>query len=286
MNATILNVTEDEYHADPCDAPSLSASVASVLISTSSAHAHAIHPRLGGVRKPPTREMDRGSLIHRLLLDAGADLAVIDAPDYKTKAAREERDAARASGCIPVLAHKLEDAQETVVILRQRIADLDLGIDLGTGHRESAICWQSDTIHGPITCRSMLDWHDDPASGLIVDLKTAGNAHPAALERACADRGYAIQDAAYREAFTALYPQWLGRERFLFIFCELEPPHAVQPAELSGSFRQLGFQQWDRAKTEWAWSITRDNWPGYGPEIVRLEAPPWAMRDEMMEEAS
>lgn len=285
MTATMrTDISESDYHADPCEAPSLSASVAGALIRQSPAHAHAIHPKLGGYTQPPTKEMDAGSLIHHLVLGCGADLEVVDAPDWRTKAPKEARDAAREEGKLPVLRHKLDAAERVAGILRQKINALRLGLDFNDADCECVITWQSQTTHGPIWCRARPDalWR---SRGVILDLKSTANARPAACEKSCLSYGYHIQDAAYREALTSLEPSFIGRERFLFIFAELTPPYAVTPAELGGSMRDLGAQQWGRAKDEWAYCLSRDEWPEYGPEIARLEAPPWALHAEM-EEAS
>lgn len=278
----IIEISEEEYHGDPCEQPSLSASIASVLIHQSPAHAHSVHPRLGGVKPKTTKDMDQGALIHRLLLDAGPGLEVIDAADYRTNAAKEKRDEARSLGRIPVLAGALSEATAIAKILRKRIEALGLNIDLASGHRETVICWQPETPHGRIWCRSKLDWHD-PRYGLIVDLKKTVNAHPAALERSSITYGYEIQAAAYREAFHAVHDGWIGRDQFLFLFCELEPPFAVTAAEMAGSMSQLGTDRWERAKATWAQCLKTNAWPDYGPGIARLEAPAWAMNSEMME---
>ena len=68
MTASILNVSESEYRADPLSVPSLSASIAKVLIMESPAHAYDIHPKLGNRARKPSAAMDEGTLIHTLLL--------------------------------------------------------------------------------------------------------------------------------------------------------------------------------------------------------------------------
>ena len=50
LDAGIHDIPPREYHADPCPAPSLSRSIAKLLVERSPAHAYAAHPRLGGPR--------------------------------------------------------------------------------------------------------------------------------------------------------------------------------------------------------------------------------------------
>ena len=65
------DLPEHEYHSDPCDSPSLSASIAQTIVLESPAHAWLQHPRFGGKQIEPTKEMDRGTLVHALLLGKG-----------------------------------------------------------------------------------------------------------------------------------------------------------------------------------------------------------------------
>src|SRR6185503_15222345 len=109
MYTGILNCSIDEYHNDPCETPSLSASIAKLLIDKSPMHAHAAHPRFGGEKYESSAAQDAGTLIHRLLLGAGKDIETIDADDYRTNAAKAARDAAKAAGRIPVLTRVLEE---------------------------------------------------------------------------------------------------------------------------------------------------------------------------------
>lgn len=285
MTARILTITEDEHHADPCPEPSLSQSIAQVLLEQSAEHAYAVHPKLGGVVRPSTKEMDDGSLIHRLILDEGPEIRAIEHGDYRSKVAREERDEARAEGKIPVLVHKLEDALVAANAIRKKIDDLELDVSLDDAQKEATIVWHPDTIHGPIWCRGRMDavW---PDKAVILDVKKWQGGGVSAAERHCVNYGVDIQGAAYTEALTALDSRMAGRVRFYVVFVELSEPYGVRLCDFAGSMRDLGFQRWDRAKTEWAWCLTRNKWPGYGTEAVSLNAPAWKMQQEMMEEAS
>ena len=46
MKPGIYGMSEDCYHADPADAPSLSASIAKILIAETPLHAWTAHPKL------------------------------------------------------------------------------------------------------------------------------------------------------------------------------------------------------------------------------------------------
>lgn len=271
--ARILTCTEAEYFADPCATPSLSQSIAKTLLDKSPLHAWQEHPRLGGTRRAPSAAMKEGSLIDALLL-GGSDVVVVDAKDFRTNAAKEERDAATAAGKLAVVRSTYDEAMVAVAKIRERLAAQ--GIEL-KGVSQLAIEWTEETIHGPVLCRGRLDHVVDAT---IYDLKKSRIAKPESCSRHVFDYGYHIQDAAYRSALEKLRPSFVGRTDFVFLFVEDEPPYAGTPGRLTGMFRELGRRKWEEACTQWAWCLSRNVWPGYADGIVALEPPPWAMRNQ------
>src|SRR5271156_5921927 len=107
----------DVYQSDPCPAPSLSSGIANILLTQSPAHARLAHPRLNPAYQRETdSRMDIGSIAHAMLLERDESAVVIvDAPDWRTKAAKEARDGAWAEGKHAILAHKFEAVQSMVV---------------------------------------------------------------------------------------------------------------------------------------------------------------------------
>lgn len=283
FGARILpDLSAAEYHADPCARPSLSASIATTLVSRSPLHAWNAHPRLGGVRREPTPAMDAGSLLHALLL-GGTELAIIEADDFRTKAAQAERDAAYARGAVPVLARAHDDAQELADCVRDELADLGLGL---TGESEVSVEWEEESGAGPVLCRGRMDhvWWDRAA---ILDLKTCQSAHERAVRSHVWEYGYDVQRAAYCSAMRKLRPEMVGREKFTFVFVETLPPGSrrraiVQPVELDGPFREIGERRWRRAVDAWGQCLATDLWPAYAAPrtTVTVEAPGWAIAQE------
>lgn len=264
--ARILRVSADEYHA----LPGFSSSVAKVLIERSPAHAKA------AAGKAPTKAMDRGTIIHRLVLGRGKEFSVIQYSDWRTKVAQTQRDDARAQGLVPVLAHDFEDYNLAAESIRVQLADRGINLD---GESELAIEWTEQTPHGPVECKGMLD-HCWPETGIILDLKVTENASPSAIERTAENFGYAIQYAAYTRALIALDPDLAGRVAFAFAFCEPEPPYAINLTEPDGVFQQLGTQRWLRAVNAWAECTAKNHWPSYGSAVNPITSPSWALSRE------
>jgi len=269
--ARVLDVTVEQYHADPCDEPALSASIATTLIQRSPLHAWSEHPRLGGVRREPSATFDRGSLIHKLILGKGADVVVIKADHYRTKAAQEQRDEARVSGRIPVLEADYHDALAATAAISVRLRAQGVELD---GESEVAIAWREPVAGGSIWCRGMLD-HVTGAT--IYDLKSTRNAHPDACRQHVINYGYTIQRAAYIRALTALRPELAGRIDFAFLFVELEFPYVATVARLDAILREHGERAWTKAAETWAGCLRRNDWPAAADGPVILEAPPWLL---------
>ena len=266
-----LAIDESEYHSDPCETPSLSVSIATTLVTYSEAHAYLEHPRLGGEPFTPSQEMDFGSLCHALMLNQHRPVVIIEAHDFKTKAAKEQRDAARAAGALPILAHKLVEASATVDACRVRMRDeYDIELD---GDSEVTIVWDETADDGTrVRCRGRVD-HLRTDVGRVYDLKFCGDARPETCRNKLVSLGYAIQHTAYLSGLGQVAPDLAGRLEFEFPFCEVTKPHAVTVCELAGSMRELGQQLWRRAINRWARALNTNQWPAYGR--IRAEARPW-----------
>lgn len=280
--ARILDCTAEEYHKDPCDKPSLSSSTAKVIVSQSPLHGWTRHPRYGKTEgddesleaeDDDTKAKANGTLIHRLLLGKGADLVVIEADNFRSKAAREERDEAKAAGKIPVIARRLDELNSVVSILRARCADQGYEFN---GESEIPIEWYERGLEGPVLCRSMID-HAYVDSGVSFDVKTIRNANPEYIARMFVENGYDIQDRAYTRALEQLRPNLTGRVDMTFLFMEIEAPYAVVPIVPDGGIQQIGKQRWERAVYLWERCLAKNEWPSYCSSRLIIEAPQWVI---------
>jgi hypothetical protein len=267
MTAQLLDIDPDEYHKRP----ELSSTLAKTLNAKSPLHAKLERG------KPPTKAMDRGKIIHRLLLGKGSAFEVCHFGDWKTKAAQAARDNARARGLVPVLACDFEEYNVAAEAIRVQLAERGIELD---GDSELAMTWEEPSQHGPVACRAMFDhiWID---RGLILDFKVTECAAPSSVERTAENLGYAIQAAAYTRALAALRPSLAGRVGFLFAFVEPDEPHAINLSTPDGSFLELGERRWRRAVETWAECVATDTWPSYGASVNTIFPPGWALAREI-----
>lgn len=264
------DVPHAAYHGDPCIEPSLNASAALTLLNRSPLHAWHQHPRLGG--KPSTRStdaMDTGSLVHALVLGGGLEFVLVEADDWKTKAAREARDEARANGKVAILARKMDECREVAVRVTWAVPE-------AADDREMTAVWRS----GETLCRCRWDAFDG-GSGIVYDLKVVEDAARAADGRNVVTSGYDLRAANQVEAVETLLPGLAGRASFRLIFVESTAPYAVVVAELAGDLLTLGRRKWQRAVESWDRCRTADEWPGPFQGRTRITAPTWALDADM-----
>jgi hypothetical protein len=273
----LLEMPAAEYHADPSPTPSLSASMAHTLLSRSPAHARLAHPRLGGVPRAATAAMEKGTLVHDMLL-CGSQVAaeIIPADNYRTKAAQQQRDDALAAGLVPVLEREFAELLAVAAKLTAKLAEAGIAFD---GQAEGVALWEERDDEGrPVPCRARLDHWRAPR---IDDLKTTASARPKDCVRSIFEYGYATQAAAYLSAVEHLWPELAGRASFRFVFVELAEPCLFTAVELAGSALAVGRSQWRRAVNLWSRCLRTGEWPGYVEGVYRAEARPWDLRDEL-----
>lgn len=269
MNAEILDITMDEYFA----LPHFSSSVAKTVISRSPRHAQQEREDGG---KEATKEMDFGSVTHRLVLGAGKDYEPLPFKDWRTNDAKDAAKAARTAGKVPIKTADFERANLAAESIRVELSKRGIILD---GASELAVTWEEETEHGIVICKAMFD-HAWLETGRILDLKLTENAAPWVIERNSESMGYAIQWAAYTRALAALRPSLSGKSDFLFAFGETDSPFAMNLTRPDGMFRELGERRWRRALTTWAECVATDTWPAYGDGINQLSPPAWALRNE------
>lgn len=275
-------MTEEQYHADPCDTPSLSASLAKRCLPLGSGHGTARHmwqqhPKLN----PPDPEkaadakkiFDLGSAFHTLILGSGAELVVVDAKAWTTNAAKEARDAAYKAGKQPVLKEQMERAH---AMRRAALGQIEIRPELkaamSKGVPERVLVWREDTPGGPIMCRAKLDWIPEYGEAFPDWKSTGASAGPDDYGRTFFDVGADIQDAFYRRGIKAV----LGRTAHLiFPVIETAEPHCLmvhrtKPASLAMAERKVRY-----ATNLFGLCLQHGAWPGFPVDTAWQEAPPW-----------
>lgn len=264
---------EDCYHADPCATPSYSNSIGKVLIAQSPAHAWHAHPKLN-----PAHELyedsrfDLGTAAHdALLLGSSARIAVIDAADWRTKAAKAARDEARANGLLPILAKHDYAVRKMVEKAKACIERSEYAGVLDAGDAERVVIWNENGV----LCRSRIDWLTADRT-LILDYKTTEDAAPEPWARGHMTKlGYDMQAELYPRGVLATCGV---APRFVFLVQEINRPYECSFVTLSEPARQLAEAKNNFAMDLWAKCLKANRWPGYSRTLL-AEPKPYEMEE-------
>jgi len=260
-----------DYHADPCPDPSLSGSIAVPLVHRSPHHAWWNHPRLNPeFEREESSRLDLGSVAHALLLKAGAEIEVVLADDYRTKAAQQARDAAREAGKIPVLSDQYDNASCMAAVANDYLRAA-IGWGSFGGVAETVMIWRENDAW----LRGMVDWMRDDMS-IVLDYKTtSASARPEDIVRSLFDLNYHLKAAFYERGLNVLDPPGIGRRKFLLLFQEIDPPYECSLIQMSENALTIGRKQATYAIRLWQRCIATGDWPGYGISAFAALPPPW-----------
>jgi hypothetical protein len=267
--AGIHELTEVEYHAD---LGALSSSGAKLLLPPSTPatfHWLAQHPE----DRRQSDAMDLGTAAHRAVLGAGRTVTYVQADDWRTKAAREQRDLARASGGVALLDKHRPKVDAMAAALRGQ--PLAAGLLNRPGQPERSL-YAEDPDTG-VMLRARLDYLPDVVPGkrlLITEYKTAESADPTVFGRACVNYGYHLQAAWYRRM--AILLELDPDPAVLFIVQETTPPYLVTVLEMPYQALVIGDRLNRQAIDTFAFCRRTDHWPGHSDIAVAIaEFPAW-----------
>ncbi|WP_100499403.1 PD-(D/E)XK nuclease-like domain-containing protein [Geodermatophilus chilensis] len=274
---------EDDYHADPVPGGSLSSSGARKLLPPS-CPAIFRHEQLHG--SPKKRTFDLGHAAHKAVLGVGADVVTVDADDWKTKAAREQRDTAHAAGKVPLLAHEVAQVDAMAAAIRQHPMASALFNPERGGKPEQSLFWrQQIPVATPdrqqqVWRRARLDWLPKLTPGgrlILADYKTAACAEPGAFRKTAFNLGYHVQAAWYIDAVSAL---GLAEDiAFVFVVQEKTAPYPVTVCELDHDALRIGRVLSQQALSIYADCQRTDRWPGYSDQVELISPPPWVVNE-------
>lgn len=257
----IYQLDETAYHADPTPSGSLSVSGAKTLLRDPARYQW---ERSHG--RPNKTAFDLGTLAHALILRGGDNrIRVIDAYDWRTKAAQDARKAAYAERMTPV--HRgdlLQAAKIAQAVRRHPLA----GAILRGGTPERSMFWDDPDTGVPL--RGRVDYVHPKA---LVDLKTAayGGSHHDVFAKAAANFDYPMQAANYTDGWHTLTGDLLP---FLFVVVEVDPPYFVRVFQLTDADLAAGRERMRAAIDRYA-EYEATGWPGTSTDIDTLTMPRW-----------
>lgn len=270
----VYDLDDATYHHDPVPGGSLSSTGARKLLPPS---CPALFKHWTDNPQPPKKAFDFGHAAHKLVLGSGPDLVRIDADDWRTKAAQQQRVEAYANGAVPLLEHEYQQVQDMADAIRQHPIAGQL-FQPDRGKAEQSLFWQ-DQITG-IWCRARLDWLPTEVPGqrmVIPDYKSTISAAPDQLAKAVHNYGYHQQDDWYRDAVLSLRLT-ASEPAFVFVFQEKTAPYLVTVTQLDTDARMWGGVLNAKARDTYAECVRTGRWPGYADDVITTPLPVYAER--------
>ena len=268
----IYQMSMDEYQADPCPEPSLSSGLLHTMETKSDAHAYSKHPKLGNEPREESDTLNYGSACHDMLLEGSGKLVVVDAADWRTKDAKEQRAAAKAAGKLPVLSHQADKLQRMFNVAQSAIlaaTDFDPS-DWLTGASEQTLIWQE----GGVWHRARVDRLPKDRCILFDYKSTKGSANPASWQRQAWALGYDLQAVHYMAGNRATGGPdcdwiWLVQECIAPFACSWVSP---SPAAI-----EYATTRRKRLIARWRECLDTGEWAGYPNKIAYIEPPSYAI---------
>ncbi|WP_369167847.1 PD-(D/E)XK nuclease-like domain-containing protein [Streptomyces sp. R28] len=261
----LYDIGAELYHRDPIPGGSLSSTGARTLVKKCPA---AFKWQLDNPQ-PYNKALELGTAAHKLVLDDGPELVLVDAEKWNTDAIKAEVAAIRAAGDIPLKRHELDQVHAMAAALREHEEAASL-LEPGSGVAEQSAFWED---HG-VWRRARFDWLRN--DGQIVDYKTARSCRREDLEKAFHEHGYAQQQEWYLDGGLAL--DVADPEKpFQFVLQEKEPPYLVVVTTCDPMARGIGRHLNEVALNTYAICRERGEWPGYLPNPMTA-LPAWVER--------
>lgn len=280
----IYDMPAEDYHADPVPDGSLSSTGARTLVKRCPASYDFDQHKPEDQKK---KHFVLGSAAHLMVLEPekfAEKIHVVDADDWRTKAAKEERDQATADGKTALLNKDLLALKSMRDVIWK---DAVICRAFEDSVYEKSLFWR-DAETG-IMCRCRPDVLPLSAP-YMADYKTTTDASPDAFARSIYDHGYHQQAAWYLEGFERLYNRSL--DNFWFIAQETSAPYLTSIHRVSPYGLQIGRALNQRAKRIWKHCKETGQWPGFLPDFsgkqifFQAEPPPWVAKtyEQQLEE--
>jgi hypothetical protein len=220
--------------------------------------------------------MDFGTAAHWRMLGVGSPIVVVDADDWRTKAAQQQKLEAHAAGRVPMLLKDYARTREMESVLRAHPEAREL-FRPGRGTVEQSMFWVDFEFE--VWRRARLDLiipGNDTDPMWIIDYKTGAAVDVASMEKSMATYGYAQQGAWYIDAAEALNLVPPAGVVFALVFQMSDPPYLVRVAQPDPEALQWGRVQNRKAIDTYRECTRTGVWPGYPQGVVSLSLPRWS----------
>ena len=220
--------------------------------------------------------MDIGAASHALFLENDISrFVMVEADDWRTKAAKEQRDAAHAEGKIPLLEHQGAKVRAIAHASHKAVSSCDELTEIFDGAMIEQVClWQE----GDDWCRARPDLVSADRK-VVINYKTTGaSAAPSSFGSTIVKSGYHVQ--AYHHA-RGIMAETGVMPTYLWLAQETDPPYAASILGASPALMELAAMQWRYAIELWRNCLASNEWPAYPSRVCWVEPKSWDVENFM-----
>lgn len=271
-----LGVPPDVYHA------SLGVSSSGLQTCLKRSPAHYRWER----ENPPRHDyLDEGNVAHTAVLEPDQlreRLHVIDAENWTTKAAREERDSIRKERPDKYVLHR-KQAEEVFAWVRSARASARLwGLDpdpfalIQAGHHEVTFVARDPETGLLLRARPDAVLFEQR---IVIDLKTCHDASPETFQRDALKLGYGMRAAAYLDTIARVLGEDPADWVFLWVCIEKAPPYPLAQYSATSDLLHHGAREYRKSLDLVASCEKTGVWPSYASSIQPLDLPEYLKRE-------
>lgn len=275
MNQGIHKISMEDY----LDMKAVSSGLCHRIVTQSPFHARLDSPWNDARIRENHKTADIGSAAHKILLEGTENgITVIDADDWRTKAAKELRDSAYAEGAIPMLIGKMDAVRAMVNAAREYIARSEIAGLFDSGEAEQTLIWnEGDTL-----CKARADWLTADRRICLSYKTTEGSANPDSWIRTQLPQ-YDMATVFYERGVLAACE--VDETCVVHLVQEQQYPFACSLIGLDPAYHDLASRRLDHALALWAQCVGTGKWPAYPGRICWAQPKAWQV-GEAEEQAS
>jgi hypothetical protein len=230
------------------------------------------HPR----KMEPTAAMQWGSLVDCLATTPellSESIAISPYDSYRTKEAREWRDAQLAAKLILATKEDVELAQQAAKMLTETCK---ASADIFAKSKSQVII--AGRVLG-VKCKGLVDLAPE-GEDFLADLKTINDFSAEGFAKAVSNFGYHVQAGMYLNLWNAMFPND-QRTRFKFVWQESEAPFETCVTELSPPDIEAGWLYTSTLIKRLIEATASDKWPmAFEGQNITTTRPTWASIQE------
>lgn len=275
-NCFVPDMSDDDYHNDPCEGISLSSGMAKSLLYKTEIQTWLNSKRLNrDCKSKATKAMDLGNLAHAKILGKGSAYEVAPFKDFRTKEAREAKEQILAAGKIALSETEADKILPSVAAMHDRLhsqlAEHSEYGDLFADGESEVSAFAND---GDIWNRARFDRLRN--DGLIVDYKTTGlSIEQWEKNQLWSDGGF-LQEVHYRRVYELVKGE--KPKDFVYVVQESFAPYLVRVVVLDESIREEIERRYNYARQRFIDCLASDKWRGHPPITAHSFPAPWVVK--------